>query len=124
MDAKTNDKIFEPAFVVTSEKWSREAVVVSWDEEWFPEEWVTERMDCIRGEDEIGDTPINYDDVKQEMMDEFGSDNESVDEYWPDHGILRTDEGHYYRYDTENGSFATYIGTFKSLDECKEFCEI
>lgn len=112
-------KLFTPAIVVTSEKWSHSCAVVSYDDEWIPPEWVAERRDEIQREAyENGDeTEIDYNAVLTEMRSEFESDNDTVDDFWHERGILRTGE-HYFKYDTDNGSWVKYLGEYGSLNEC------
>lgn len=112
----------KPDTLIISDKWAQSPCVVFEDEELIgniiPTEWVNDKIDGIRDENEFDDDfkmPIR-ERIENEMIDDFYDDNVSVDEFWPDLHMLRY-ENYYYRYD-EDGN-ATYIGEFDSIDEAQ-----
>ena len=86
-----------PILVVTSENWSRDSYVVFDDDViigWcIPDEWVLRSLQAAQDEDDI----ITREAVESGMEDDFFADNTDVDEYWPEHNILKAGD-YYYKY--------------------------
>lgn len=99
-----------PILVVTSDTWSQDSYVVFDDDkiigEAIPDEWVDEAyQEAKREADEFGEDgdadKISRDEIASNMEDDFLSDNTSVDEFWPEHHVLRAGD-YYYTY-TDDG---------------------
>ena len=100
-----------PTIIVTNERWSRDPYVIFEGENLIggaiADDWINDRMA------EAGDN-VERGDVEEIMIDEFESENDSVDEFWPEQMICRSGDN-YYQYD--DGGMAKYIGNFDSIDE-------
>jgi hypothetical protein len=89
-----------PILVVTSDKWSCDSYVVFEDDTiiggCIPDEWVSEKYT----EASEFDDEITIEQIAEGMEDDFLSENSDVDEFWPEHHILRTGDD-YYTYDDD-----------------------
>lgn len=102
-----------PAYIVTSDSWSRNTLIIWSDEQIediIPLDFINQRV-------EKSDEGITDDDALAELIDEFESDNDQVDEYWPNIMVCRSGRK-YYRYNIDGE--AEYIGDYDSLDEMIE----
>jgi hypothetical protein len=102
-----------PILVVTSDKWSRDSYVVFEDDEiiggCIPDEWVGKAYSELLENYSQGELASNTPDddamptreqIAAGMEADFFSENSDVDEFWPEHHILRTGSD-YYKYDDD-----------------------
>lgn len=103
-----------PILVLTDDRWSREATVI-FDtdsiEEILPKDWIYQRLD---NEHDLGNLDSTYSDIETLLIDEMFEENSEVEKIWEDIKILRTEEGHYFRYGS--GGWCEYISEEEALE--------
>lgn len=97
-----------PKLVTTSDSWTTDRFVVFEDEplqSLIPDEWIEDSYfhACTEYEfnhqfDDEAPAPPTREEIAANMFEQFTSDNSTVDDFWPELMILRTDRGEYYRY--------------------------
>ena len=105
----------KPEIIVTSDRWSREPYVVFENDKIIggaiPDDWIN---DEYLNQDE---TDLTRDEIAENMESEFFAENDTVDEFWPEHGICRAGDD-YYRYGADG--MAKWIGNYDSIQEAIE----
>jgi len=102
-----------PVILVDNDIWSMEAYVMFDDdniEEMIPSE-------CIEDAYLDDGNGLTREEILAEMVDEFQSENSTVDEFWPEKMVLRTDNK-FYRY-SEDGMvrYLRGVSAITDLDE-------
>jgi len=97
--------------LITSDRWGNELSLINDEDEkelndCIPRAWVNERREAYADEANFPVEEISFDEVFEEMKEEFISDNTIVDEILPDNFCRAGND--YYRYDGDG--LAEYIG--------------
>lgn len=108
-----------PILVITSDRWHRDTVVVFDDDHldyFILDDWVDQEFEAAQDRDET----VTREEVYESMEEEFLSENSTVNEFWPELGILRCEGDEYYSYDYDRDSEGCeLLGRFDSLEECQ-----
>jgi len=106
-----------PTIIVTSERWSRNPYVVFEGDELIgaaiATDWIETALEEVLG----WDSDVTREQVEEEIIAEFVSENDSVDEFSAEHNICRAGD-YYYKYDSDG--MAKWIGNFASMAEAIE----
>jgi len=103
-----------PTIIVTSDRWSRDPFVVFEGDELIGYAITTDRVNVALFKAQESDEEITREQIEASMVDDFNSENDSVDEFWPEHMICRADDD-YYKYDADGR--AKWIGNLDSIEE-------
>jgi len=106
-----------PIIIVTSDRWSRDPYIVFEGDELIgyaiANDWINDRLlnSCEY------DPEITQEKIEKLLVFEFKSENDGVDEFWPERMICRAGDN-YYRYDS--AGMVKWLGNYDSIDELEE----